>query len=555
MCAKPENLNDIDSFWDLNELLPKKRPVTPIPRNLNTDTVEVSIESAEKAVIGAPVPKVDTARRLNEIPLRQRAEEYRSKPLDPYLIYKPESRLIKHVEVSAWNNRFNFYENFLTDAKRIWNRTAEKCEHTPFFSYIPQYSQLRYPQMKWYLWWRENVRGGIYLKSDFCYVLLYIYEILNCTDLIPPEAGVVKLCDIWLNYRDDHRRLDRYMVEWLCDYCLINKLPCPTARLKPILAEIGELAALKEFYMDFSDTDGLTDSIFAYSAHDFKNSRYITDENREFFEVHMKGAVTVAASLILSNPEDCDLFGADYRITRVSYESALCAYSAKRSIAVEYTSYTRSPKFRFIATDIVKYCENRIRAALGIRPHLKADGLSAFLKAQLDRYFSVNLPIPKRGTQHTEESAVPAYEKLYEPTATEFSLTHALEIEKESWDTTELLTSAFEEEAIRDKVPEPIQPEVKPAPILQEIPDELDEFHELILSLDEEYTEILRALLVGDKNGFSSVVNRMGALPDGVIDKINEAAFDLIGDVVIEPYGDSYRLIPDYKGEFARWLN
>ncbi len=552
MCAKPENLNDIDSFWDLNELLPKRRPVTPSYRNINTDTVEISVDTPEKATSGAPIPKADTARRLNELPLRQRAEEYRSKPLDPYLIYKPESRLIKHVEVSAWNNRFNFYENFLTDAKRLWNRTAEKCEHTPFFSYIPQYSQLKYAQMKWYLWWRENVRGGVYLKSDFCYILLYIYEILNCTDLISPEIGVIKLCDIWLNYRGNHRRLDRYMAEWLCDYCLINKLPCPTARLKPILAEIGEIASLKEFYMDFSDADNLSNSILGYSAHDFKKSRYVTDENREIFERHMGGAVKAAAELILSKPEDCELIGTDYRVTRVSYESALCSYSAKRSVAVEYTSYTRSPKFRFIATDIVKYCENRIRAALGVRPRLKAEGLSDALKSHIDRYFSANLPVPKKQSQPAENTRVPEYEKLYEPTVTEFSLSHALEIEKNSWDTTERLTSAFEDEAPIEEISKPAE---KTAPEVTDIPPAADEFHSLILTLDKEYIEVLRAVYSGDRKGFTAAVNRIGALPDGVIDKINETAFDLIGDIIIEPYEDTYRIIPDYEGELTKWLN
>ena len=551
MCAKPDNLNEIDSFWDLNELLPKKRPVTPSFRNINTDTVEISVESAEKAAAGIPIPKGDTARRLNELPLRQRAEEYRSKPLDPYLIYKPESRLIKHIEVSVWNNRFNFYENFLSDAKRLWSRTPEKCEHTPFFSYIPQYSQLKYQQMKWYLWWRENVRSGVYLNCDFCYILLYIYEILNCTDLIPPEVGVTKLCDIWLNYRGEYRRLDRYMVEWLCDYCLIHKLPCPTSRLKPILGEIGEIASLKEFYMDFSDTDSLMNSILAYSAHDFKKSRYVTDENREIFSKHMNCAVTAAAELILTKPEECDLVGTDYRITRVSYESALCAYSAKRSIAVEYTSYTRSPKFRFIATDIVKYCENRIRAALGIRPRLKTEGLSVALKAHIDRYFNSNLPVHKKAVQSEDEVAT-AYEKLYEPAAAEFSLAHALEIEKESWDTTELLTSAFEEEPTPAEDTETLE---KANAEMSEIPSDEDEFHSLILSLDNGHLEILRALRTGDRNSFNAAVSSIGGLPDGVIDKINETAFDIIGDIIIEPDGDSYRIIKDYEGELTKWLN
>ncbi len=559
MCAKPKNLKDIDSFWDLNSLLPKKRPVFPTYGATNTDTAEISVDSDSTVQAGAPIPQRndcphlsgrEQARRLNELPIRKRAEEYRSKPLDPYLIYKPESKLIKLVEVSAWSTRFNFYEKFLTDAKNLWNRTAEKTEHTPFFSYLPQYSQLSYSQMKWYLWWRENVRNSVYLKCDYCYILLYIYEILNCTEELEPRMGLEQLCNIWLNYRTDYKRLDRYMCEWLCDFCLIHKLPCPTLKLRPILSHITELATLKEFYMDFSDSVGLAETIVSCtSTYDWRKSRYITEENREIFSKHINGAAKAVAAQLLSESDQKNLFGTDFRVNRTSYESALCVYSAKRSITVEYTSYSRSPKFRFMATDIVKYSENRIRTHLGIRPRLKTDGLNDFIKQQLDLYFEKELPpMPKPSRKREDQFVENPYEHLYEPTSSSFSLKRALEIEEKSWNTTELLV-----DSLTDAEPESQKP--SEIPVKAEKSEEYtDEFEALINSLDEVSIKLLGTLATEDLNTSAEITNLRSISTDALVNKINESAYDEIGDVIIELVEDGYRLVPDYKGEISKWL-
>lgn len=579
MCAKPKDLKEIDSFWDLNSLLPKKRPVIPSYKSTNTSTVEISVDSDKSDTSSYlppqkcenyPIPKEEDSQLLNRLPLRQRAEEYRSNPLDPYLIYKPDSRLIKHVEISAWNNRFNFYEKFLNDAKRLWSRTAEETEHVPFFSYVPQYSQLSYSQMKWYLWWRENVRKGVYLKSDFCYILLHIYEILNCTEEISPSEGIKTLCALWLNYRKDYRRLDRYMCEWLCDYCLINKLPCPANTLRPILNEIAELSTLKEFYMDFSDSKGLMECmVFSASSYDFKKSRYITEENKDIFKGHICKGAEAAAKKILEDSKYKNLFGADFRVTRTSYASALCAYSAKRSIVVEYTSYARSPKFRFMATDIVKYCENRIRAALGVRSRLKVGEIDNSIKEEIDAYFLSALPGAKKPKNNQNEESFKAYEELYEPISTSFSLESALEIEKKSWDTAELLTDAFTDnfpdeygESVENSTPLEVQaPEAENSTAQDEAHTEeedmsgFDEFYCLIKSLDENSRNLLCLLSSGNSKGIFEFSKSVGSLPDALIDKINENAYDIIGDIIIESANEEYRIMSEYEGEITKWLN
>lgn len=559
---KPKNLDDIDRFWDLNSLLPKKRPVAPTHRAPNTDTVEITVDGDSVRDSGTPIPPQngsmhvsprETARRLNELPLRMRAQQYRSHPLEPYLVYTPQNSLIKRVEVARWDTKFNFYENFRADAVRLWSRTAAECEHVPFFSYVPQYSQLKYAQLKWYLWWRENVRRGVYLKSDFCYVLLYIYEIINCPDLIAPERGLELLCAIWLNYRDEHRRIDSYMCEWLCDYCLINKLPCPTKLLEPILGEIVAAASLKEFYIGGGNTSAAADMLSHASTYDWRKSRYVTDDNIAVFAHHIRAAFDKVWREIISQSESGDTVKM-LRIERTAYEGALCIYDMKRTVTVEYASYTRSPKFKFVATDIIKYSENRVRMALGIKSRLKVEELTDEMRACIDRYFDTNLPAQKKARSSRGGAAEPEineYDKLYEPIRTDFSLENAMKIEARSWGTTEILTSAFEE---MDEVPEPIS-EKAPEPIQAvQTSDGEDEFAALVSLLDDGAREALALVASGDASGVSKIAVRLGTLADALADRINELAFDVIGDSIIEPDNCGYRLIADYEGDIKKWL-
>lgn len=577
MSDKPKNLSDIDNFWDLNSLLPKKRPVAPTHRAVNTDTVELELgKSDAPSDSGAAIPPRpeasapaspdmripsarNEARRLNELSMRTRAEANRSQPLAPYLTYEPQSRLIKRVAVSKWQTRYNFYEKFRDDARRLWDRAATECEPVSFFSYIPQYNQLRYAQLKWYLKWRDNVRRGVYLRTDFSYILLYIFEIINCPDLIEPSRGLELLCDIWLNYRKEHRRIDSYLCDWMCDFCLINQLPCPTARLEPILGDIVAAAEFKEFYMDAGNNLSSAASILTYSStYDWRSSRYVTKENTQLFATHIRGAFDKAYSEVLARKFD-EIEAKEAHIERDAYNGALCVYDMKRSLSIDYISYARSPKFRFVVTDIIKYSENRIRMALGIKARLKVEELSDTLRACIDQYFDEKLPIPgkSRAKAKQEDYRDPEYDKLYEPVTSTFSLDNALAIEKNSWNTTEILTSALNDADEPIPAAEPI-PEPAPEPIPEPAPAftsaDGGEFADLVAALDDTARDALRRLADGDSAGIAKAAASAGILADALADKINETAFDLIGDSVVESDGTGYKIISDYEGDLIPWL-
>lgn len=664
---KPLSLDDIDNFWDLNSLLPQKRPVSP-RRAVNIDTVEIDVDSDSPRDAGAAIPKRETRqpaagiqqprsssrppsqssvqpqpqstsqsqspptatdstqstltsprdenRRIRELPLKMRAQQNEPKILEPYLVYEPDSSIIKRVSVSKWQTRYNFYEKFASDAARLWNRTSGECDNVPFFSYIPQYNQLSYTQLKWYLCWREKVRNGVYPRCDYSYILLFIYEILNCPDLIEPTLGLEKLCDIWLAYRGAYQRIDSYLGEWVCDYCLINQLPCPHNRLEPIIKSVITASSFKEFYMDTPASCEGAANILAFSSnYDWRSSRYVTPETLPVFARHINRAFEKIYSELLSNG-GCITNASPAEITRDAYSGALCVYDMKRSIKVEYISYTRSTKFRFIVTDIIKYCENRVRMALGIKARLKVENLTDEMRACLDEYFERELPAKQKKSKAktADEAAREAereYERLYEPVGGKLSLENALAIERDSWSTTEILTRALtdnvpssENTAVTsaDKAGESeinaispsgaaepekavsssntaVEPEqaVPPQVTVNEPTDEIhttgsvsdrttepvsdhtdeqagDEFARLIRQLDSNSLEALKLLAAGDRSGVARAAAKASMLADALADRINEISFDIIGDSIIEPDADGYRLIADYEGDIAKWL-
>ncbi|MBO5219790.1 MAG: hypothetical protein J6C52_10185, partial [Clostridia bacterium] len=80
------------------------------------------------------------------------------------------------------------------------------------------------------------------------------------------------------------------------------------------------------------------------------------------------------------------------------------------------------------------------------------------------------------------------------------------------------------------------------------------EFADLISSLDETARTALRSLSGGDSAGIAKAAASAGMLADALADKINETAFDLIGDSIVESDGTGYKIISDYEGDLIPWL-
>jgi len=342
------NKKDKD-FWDIDFLLPPKKKLAVFSNDVSA--VEIDVETDETKISGSAIP--------NKIEYSSISQSSSKK--EHICRYTPSNPLIKSVDISKWPTKYTFYEHFKSDAIKFFHLKGEECQYVPFFSYMPQYMQLSHEQKAYYLWWRENVRNSIRLETDYSYIYLYIYEIINLPDFISPVQGLELLCNLWVAYREDFPKLDRNMTEWICDYCLINLLEPPFEKIMPFLGIVKENSSFFEFYTQVSE-DSFYDTLFNLgSSYNWRQSKFRTAETAEIFDRHMPAAFRCAIDVISERDirfSDNGKLLTPAKLSRDAYPGALCSYNVKRRIDIEYFSFTRSPEVRMIITDIIKCSEN-----------------------------------------------------------------------------------------------------------------------------------------------------------------------------------------------------
>lgn len=518
--------DDRDRFWDLSDLIPKKKTAPLHPFSHTVSFADVKPES--KGELDSVEP-IDGTLTFPELP-EQRRES---------VSYVPEkNRLITGVTVTRTLGGYRFYEEFRRDATVFSTLPGSPCDYVPFYSSMPQYAHLDPRQKSYYLYFRETVAKKKRVRCDESYLRLYIYEIINLSDKIPPAEGVVRLITLWRLYRERFPGLNMQLAGWIADYCLVHRLSCPTDELRPIMDTVMNATDFKEFYLGEAAEDadgGLGALLSALSDYSFASGKYAAGENAALFSEHIPASLLPVVRRLLS--EEKTTRDGTVKRTRRAFLGALCSYFAKYEITVEYRSFSGSLSLRRRVTAAVKYAENRLRGILAVRSRLAVADLEGWAKAEIDRYFD-RLAEKMKLERQTRER--PAYEALYDAEDRTISFSGADEIERASWENARIL------------VPEDEAPATVPEPPASEPPQKTvgngeDTF------LTNEQTEFLAALLAGDRARLARAAERAGTSVDGMVETVNERASEVFGDVVIESTGDGYTVIGDYSEEVAQW--
>ena len=503
---------DMDDFWNIDMLVPKKKKkLSPFA------TQEITSE-----VVTGDAPAPDTSRtKLSFTDVRGESSSDS---------YAPEGYgLIRRVTVTRLLDRYDFYDSFRRAAELYFDRRGERCDFATFYSYMPQYSQLTAEQRDYYFYFRDRIRRGEYVKSDYSYVYLYVYEILNLPERVKPEEGLRLLISVWREYRRALPLLDSTLPLWIQDYCLVHRLPCPAAQLTDALADAIAVSTLSEFYFssDGLDSAAALDALVAkLSDYDYRRGKFVTPENREMIERNMRGAMR--SVLVRLQREGALADDGNVRtLKRDAFARSLCTHKVKCKLEIEYVSLAVADRLRSEITAAVRYTENRLRALIGVKSRLGVKGLPYFMKREIDDYFARQM-MP--GGALAPKVNIPEYERLYSAPRETLSLHGADEIERASWSTTMRLVE-YGEDAI-----EPVREE--PAPIEDTPATALSAEDTALLAMAYRYT-------YDGGEGLSD---------DSAAERINEHFADLIGDVVLEYDGEFYRIIEDYKEDIEEWI-
>jgi len=542
-----DNKDKLDDFWNIDSLVPKRRSPAVFD-DKHTEATEIEIPTPDSSVAkesrSEKIPENSVIKRYIH-PHTAESEKRKT----PDVEYSPENSLIHTVRLYSWSAAYPYYEQFRKAAIFYYNKTVQKASHEPYFSYMPQYSQLNDKQLCFYLWFRSEVRAGRYPSVDYSYILLLIYETINLSDKVPAERSVELLSALWLNYRNEYPRLDVQLSEWIFDMCMIERVSPPRAILGEVGNALPPTAGLREFYADaVGDSDAFSSLLIRHcSNYNYKKSKFATGENLPIYKKHMRGVLSYIVSKSNDHSHPFELAGLklqDSRSQRDSYTGALCTPRVKKRIEIEFCSFSHSHELRFIVTDILKYAENRIRAYIGVKSRLSVNALPAEIKNLADEYFSSELPVQTLHPSIKDE--IPEYEKLYEPVSQGMSFESASEIEALSWETTGKLVEAFSEE---DDLTENTIVEEPQIEIAQGTEDDF------FTSLGDVEIEFIKAALRENYAEQGRIAASAGSLADVIADKINTLSADTRGDILLEDVGAGYAVLEDYIDETKGALN
>ncbi len=480
--------------------------------------------------------------------------------------YEPQNPLIKSVTIYSEREGEQLFVSdnlFIRERRALLNRTTTFKEYVPFYSYAPRYSQLNKAQLNYYLWWRQNARNGVFEKTDESYIMLYAYELAATSENEDKHAALEALCALISNLPVTKLGLVHKLMirDIIADFCLIHGLPSPIASLGSLEKQVLFGSFLPEFFTDLTlAREYCTPIIASMSMYDYRRSKIYSDANADVFRRGIDGALTAVI-----NSEEA--FSSITSFTRGVYGSISherhpfnrMVNIVNKNIKIEIEYYPLD-NIKSAVTDIVRYSENRIRDHLGIRSKLNVLTVNPLARQAIDEFFEENMPAQKfvdrrRKDARTVEDEMHEYDKLYEAPKVKISPERAIEIERESWETTKRLTEAFADDSI-DKAEDtnvnvshitdikPIEDLLSFKPSMPEpVCDGLYAQLYSVIGAPAAFVNMCKSAPILEQRKFAS---SHGTTADELADKINEAAVELFGDIILENDGNAYRIIEDY---------
>ena len=539
--SDPTKSHEKRDFWDISALVPQSKRGAYKP----TPTRDVSATEVTAPPQGA---LRDTKTYFVS---RTYESELRAKPA-PEREYTPKHPLLLAVRLYAREGAPDWHERFREQVLKLYPYEGKPCPRVGFFSYVPQYGQMSRAQLDFYLWWRTNFRGGRAIETDFSYLLLYLYEIINLGENIDPVKGQADMLRLWISYRGTHQGLDALAREWLADYTLLHALPPPTLPAKE-LREMIKGARLRELYVGGADEGAMRDAMLHFcSNYDYKKSKFYGGEAAALYDRVLPHALSVAFDYLQrENEENASRQGGYSTVTLELFTGAPVAARYKKHAEVDFLSFSHTYRMRYVISDVLKYAENAIRAHLGIKSRLSVYEVPAALMPLLDACLKEALP-PKVQKKRTE-AEIPAYEARYDLPVMPLSPARAAEIERASWETTRKLVEAFGEEEITQELSPSVPQKIAPLP---EISPETSAFspqtpeNDTALSPWRQALGDLAAFLPlaegGTREAQRAFAAERGMMLDLLVDKINTVSGDILGDILLEEADGRFVILEEY---------
>lgn len=488
-----------------------------------------------------------------------------------------------------------------------------------FKSYFPTYNAMSDRQLRGYFTWRAQVRHGTVEETSTSFAFLYLYELICGIGVDDPLDGFNKIKAFWDVYRAFEPGIDRFARVWLQDYAVFHGLDPKLLRdsktvmfdnalielrraardLVPAPAPSGQTPKRRKtseptlpFPPDEVREERLMTAINALSTYNLSNSRLDRSHHRDlrhvacavyvrmarYYDTHRKTGIvaslfgeetampyTMFASAVFFAPErheDCE-----YRLDPIHIYRCQNGFWECMRI---HGSRQKSSKLG----EMMRACDQRLRLALDPAHPLKEEKVPKYLAKIIDdeivawlswdaAHQPVKIDIDLSQLGHIRSAAAQTREALLIDEEREDSAPVEVEatlIEQPSTESAPGMTAEPGEMTIQQD--EPDEPTVSTeefgvvAPLLVSAPAPVTPAPiEAANKLAPVATAYLRALLEQNTAQATSAVERSGQSEDMLVDSINEALFDLVGDTVIEFSAAGPQIIEDYEADVRGYLD
>lgn len=488
-----------------------------------------------------------------------------------------------------------------------------------FKSYFPTYNAMSDRQLRGYFTWRAQVRRKKVEETSTSFAFLYLYELICGIGVDNPLDGFRKIKAFWESYRAYEPGIDRFARVWLQDYAVFHGLDpkllsdSKTVLFDKALIELRRAArdieplptpatpATKRrksseptlpLPPDEAREERLMAAINALSTYNLGNSRINHAHHRDlrhvacavyvrmarYYDTHRKSGIvaslfgeetampyTMFASAVFFAPErhkDCE-----YRLDPIHIYRCQNGFWECMRI---HGSRQKSSKLG----EMMRACDHRLRLALDPAHPLKEEKVPKYLAKIIDdeivawlswdaAHQPVKIDIDLSQLGHIRNAAAQTREALLiDEEREDDALTEAAEADSGQPEAEPAANMIAEPAAASTQQNEADEPTISTeqfgvvAPLLAPEPTPATPMSAGTASaLAHAAEDYLRALLEQNAAQAASAVERSGQSEDMLVDNINEALFDLVGDTVIEFGAAGPQIIEDYEADVRGYLD
>ncbi len=514
-------MSEKDDFWNIGRIVPNKKiqhgmipEVKPV--DVVSDSAFVPCDVDLQSLFGA----LKDNKSLNTVEsaiVKEKEYEHFEK-----------SNVIIMAYVGEYNNLMQYQNKIRSYALDYFSKEVEFTPpYADYFSYKPSFDELSFEQLNYYIYWRNNVKKGIFEKVSDSYILLFITEIVNLPDRFSSEYGIQLICDLWINCSQTSN-IDKIVSDIIFEYCVVHNIPVPYKKLEAKL-QIANLPSshilLVLFAFDYvlAQKSELTNCDVEFVLKNLLNYSFISNkhykENSDFRNLTDLHFYDVFRTFLNSNPSYIsDLLQkrksrtAPTKVIKPAFLYINTSLEIKRNIVYEYYPFEKNDIDFDRLLNIAKYTENKFRVASSVKAKLAVSQISLEDKSKIDDI--LNTVLFSKNKYGTEKRVVK--NKILK-----VDIEKAKNIELSSWQTTKMLTEGID--TFSDDTDDVVL-----------LSEDFSDSGENSGKLGDFEIYIINCLINSQYEKAVSECSSKGVFFDSVMTAINEKMFDVFDDTVLD---------------------